>query len=324
MFRNYGAGSTDGPGSSYNPRPQHPALRSMGSAVVPGTPGPGQPQQKFTPGPSTGAGSFIPSLNTITSSQVLQWMVRPTTLHTESSPSTSTAAPYACPYASYPTGARPGVIRTIGPTPGIRRRHNEHMTPEEEERRRVRRERNKLAAAKCRNRRKELTDCLQTETDMLEEEKSVLQKEIAELQKQKERLELILEAHRPVCKVQNESSGEEEEQGGLPAPPPVKQGSLEHPPAVPRRQPPRVPPRISLPPSGVLEPEALHTPTLMVTPSLTPFTPSLIFTYPATGEGEPPAGSAFTPEPCSSAHRRGSSSGDQSSDSLNSPTLLAL
>uniref|UniRef100_K7F519 FOS like 1, AP-1 transcription factor subunit n=1 Tax=Pelodiscus sinensis TaxID=13735 RepID=K7F519_PELSI len=240
------------------------------------------------------------------------------------SPSTSTAAPYACPSPSYPTGARPGVIRTIGPTPGIRRRHNEHMTPEEEERRRVRRERNKLAAAKCRNRRKELTDCLQTETDMLEEEKSVLQKEIAELQKQKERLELILEAHRPVCKVQNESSGEEEEQGGLPAPPPVKQGSLEHPPAVPRRQPPRVPPRISLPPSGVLEPEALHTPTLMVTPSLTPFTPSLIFTYPATGEGEPPAGSAFTPEPCSSAHRRGSSSGDQSSDSLNSPTLLAL
>lgn len=35
------------------------------------------------------------------------------------------------------------------------------ISPEEEERRRVRRERNKLAAAKCRNRRKELTDFLQ-------------------------------------------------------------------------------------------------------------------------------------------------------------------
>lgn len=158
----------------------------------------------------------------------------------------------------------------------------------------------------------------------MEEEKSGLQKEIAELQKQKERFELILEAHRPVCKVQDESSGEEEEPGGPPAPPPVKQESLEPPTAVPRRPPPPVPPRISLPPSGILEPEALHTPTLMVTPSLTPFTPSLIFNYPAPGEGEPPAGHTFPPEPCSSAHRRGSSSGDQSSDSLNSPTLLAL
>uniref|UniRef100_A0A674JX01 FOS like 1, AP-1 transcription factor subunit n=1 Tax=Terrapene triunguis TaxID=2587831 RepID=A0A674JX01_9SAUR len=148
------------------------------------------------------AASFVPSLNTITSSQDLQWMVRPTTLNTCSSPSSSfTAAPYPRPYGPYPAGARPGVIRTIGPTPGLRRRHSEHMTPEEEERRRVRRERNKLAAAKCRNRRKELTDCLQMETDQLEEEKSGLQKEIAELQKQKERLELILEAHRPVCKV---------------------------------------------------------------------------------------------------------------------------
>ncbi|KAG7278346.1 hypothetical protein CRUP_024591 [Coryphaenoides rupestris] len=36
------------------------------------------------------------------------------------------------------------------------------MTPEEEEKRRVRRERNKMAAAKCRNRRRELTDRLQS------------------------------------------------------------------------------------------------------------------------------------------------------------------
>uniref|UniRef100_A0A8C3SI41 FOS like 1, AP-1 transcription factor subunit n=1 Tax=Chelydra serpentina TaxID=8475 RepID=A0A8C3SI41_CHESE len=207
--------------------------------------------QKFPPGPSAGAASFVPSLNTITSSQDLQWMVRPTMLNTCSSPSSFTPAPYPRPYAPYPAGARPGVIRTIGPTLGIRRRHSEH------------------------------------ETDQLEEEKSGLQKEIAELQKQKDRLELILEAHRPVCK------------------------SPEPPRAVPRRPPPPVPPRISLPPSGILEPEALHTPTLMVTPSLTPFTPSLIFNYPGPGEGD-------------SAHRRGSSSGDQSSDSLNSPTLLAL
>lgn len=35
------------------------------------------------------------------------------------------------------------------------------ISPEEEEKRRVRRERNKQAAAKCRNRRRELTDTLQ-------------------------------------------------------------------------------------------------------------------------------------------------------------------
>lgn len=37
----------------------------------------------------------------------------------------------------------------------------EQLTPEEEEKKRIRRERNKMAAAKCRNRRRELTDTLQ-------------------------------------------------------------------------------------------------------------------------------------------------------------------
>ncbi len=36
------------------------------------------------------------------------------------------------------------------------------LSPEEVEKKRVRRERNKMAAAKCRNRRRELTDTLQT------------------------------------------------------------------------------------------------------------------------------------------------------------------
>lgn len=35
------------------------------------------------------------------------------------------------------------------------------LSPEEVERRRIRRERNKMAAAKCRNRRRELTETLQ-------------------------------------------------------------------------------------------------------------------------------------------------------------------
>nr|XP_060614615.1 fos-related antigen 1-like [Anolis sagrei ordinatus] len=157
------------------------------------------------------------------------------------------------------------------------------------------------------------------ETDQLEAEQSKLQKEIAELQKQKERLELVLEAHRPACKVQGQSPGKEKEGGDQTTT--IKQESPPGP-SVPRRAAP-VPPSITLPPSGPLEPEALHTPTLMSTPSLTPFTPSLVFTYPAPGDPEAPSGSGFPQEPCSSAHRR-SSSGDHSSDSLNSPTLLAL
>uniref|UniRef100_A0A4W4EY74 BZIP domain-containing protein n=1 Tax=Electrophorus electricus TaxID=8005 RepID=A0A4W4EY74_ELEEL len=75
------------------------------------------------------------------------------------------------------------------------------LTPEEEERRRVRRERNKLAAAKCRSRRRELTDSLQAETDSLEEEKAALQAEISSLLKEKEQLELLLTAHKPQCKI---------------------------------------------------------------------------------------------------------------------------
>uniref|UniRef100_A0A5F5PM63 FOS like 1, AP-1 transcription factor subunit n=1 Tax=Equus caballus TaxID=9796 RepID=A0A5F5PM63_HORSE len=141
----------------------------------------------------------------------------------------------------------------------------------------------------------------QQETDKLEDEKSGLQREIEELQKQKERLELVLEAHRPICKIPE--GAKESDTGGTGG-----TSSTSSPPA------PSCPvPCISLSPGPVLEPEALHTPTLMTTPSLTPFTPSLVFTYPS------------TPEPCASAHRKSSSSsGDPSSDPLGSPTLLAL
>ncbi|XP_044304558.1 fos-related antigen 1 isoform X2 [Varanus komodoensis] len=315
MFKNFGGGRLPAPGA---PRPplEDPASASR----------PGAQQQKYPSDPGAGSSSsrssgFIPNLNTITSSHNLQWMVQPTIMGT--SPGLPPyPRPYRCPH--FAAGMRPGVIRTTGPILTPRRRHSEHLTPEEEERRRLRRERNKLAAAKCRNRRKELTDTLQAETDELEAEQSGLRKEIAELQKQKERLELVLEAHRPVCKVPGESSGEEDKARGHPEAsdqPPVKRESPPGP-SISRRAAP-VPPSITLPPSETLEPEALHTPTLMSTPSLTPFTPSLVFTYPTPGDPDMPAGSSFASEPCSSAHRR-SSSGDHSSDSLSSPTLLAL
>ena len=89
------------------------------------------------------------------------------------------------------------------------------------------------------------------------------------------------------------------------------------------------------------ESETLHTPILISTPSLTPFTASLVFTYPSgsldtsasvSSQSLPDLGSfsqpsshrSRTPQPCSVAHRRSSSSGDQSDHSLNSPTILTL
>ncbi|KAJ8674305.1 hypothetical protein QAD02_005567 [Eretmocerus hayati] len=88
-------------------------------------------------------------------------------------------------------GRRP--TRTIG------------MTPEEEERRQIRRERNKMAAARCRKRRMDHTNALLEETEGLEQKKLSLQDEISQLQQEKDDLEFMLEAHRPVCRLQSSS-----------------------------------------------------------------------------------------------------------------------
>ncbi|XP_005173699.1 protein FosB isoform X2 [Danio rerio] len=171
-------------------------------------------------GGSTGAGvdmpsSFVPTVTAITTSQDLQWMVQPTLISsvapgqsgTGSSTMTQPVAldPYDLPGPSFSSGGfTPPSSDTPGPvrqSRSRRRARDETLTPEEEEKRRVRRERNKLAAAKCRNRRRELTDRLQSETDILEEEKAELEAEISELQKEKERLEFVLVAHQPGCKL---------------------------------------------------------------------------------------------------------------------------
>uniref|UniRef100_G3P5Q3 FBJ murine osteosarcoma viral oncogene homolog B n=1 Tax=Gasterosteus aculeatus TaxID=69293 RepID=G3P5Q3_GASAC len=168
-------------------------------------------------------GSFVPTVTAITTSQDLQWMVQPTLVASQASgqsgsTGTTTMAqsmslidPYDMPGPSYSSGSTftSPSSENPGPAPGpirhsrtrTRRTRDESLTPEEEEKRRVRRERNKLAAAKCRNRRRELTDRLQSETDVLEEEKAELEAEISELQKEKERLEFVLVAHQPTCKI---------------------------------------------------------------------------------------------------------------------------
>lgn len=74
-------------------------------------------------------------------------------------------------------------------------------TPEEEERRKVRRERNKMAAARCRKRRLDHTNELQDETERLEEKKQALHEEIRKLTHDKDNLHTILQTHLLTCRM---------------------------------------------------------------------------------------------------------------------------
>ncbi|XP_051253697.1 protein fosB isoform X4 [Dicentrarchus labrax] len=336
-------------------------------------------------------GSFVPTVTAITTSQDLQWMVQPTLISSQASGqsgSTGTTTmtqpvslvdPYDMPGPSYSSGAAftPPSSETPGPAPGpmrqsrtrSRRAREESvsedgdvsvlLTPEEEEKRRIRRERNKMAAAKCRNRRRELTDRLQSETDILEEEKAELEAEISELQKEKERLEFVLVAHQPNCKIPYQ---DQPQQGSSQLPPvqsqlppqtlqppvsivglAVKEDSFYLPPAYTahpastQSQPPVQQQQVQQPQPGIMQEVEFSSsfygssepapggPCLMASDSgggggnhddaaigsyNTSYTSSFVFTYPEGACGV-------------SANQRNSSS-EQSSDSLNSPSLLAL
>ncbi|XP_051725287.1 fos-related antigen 2 isoform X2 [Ctenopharyngodon idella] len=337
MYQDYtGTYDTSSRGSSSSPA--HPDT----------SPIPASNYQKYRIDMPGSSSAFIPTINAITTSQDLQWMVQPTVITSMSNPY-SRPHPYGLSVSSGPgllshtALTRPGVIRSIGDARG-RRKRDEQLTPEEEEKRRVRRERNKLAAAKCRNRRRELTEMLQGETEKLEEEKADLQKEIETLQKEKDKLEFMLVAHNPVCKLPLEERHQSlHSQQCAPLsltmrsnlgprgpmstlnPVVVKQEPLEDDDDDEDEEKAQ---------HSVIKPiclgggmycsdgDSLNTPVVAAsTPVSTPNNPSLIFTYPSMLEPESPSPSS---ESCSKAHRRSSSSGDQSSDSLNSPTLLAL
>jgi hypothetical protein len=91
--------------------------------------------------------------------------------------------------------------RTMRQLPGPKSsRRLEDMTPEEIARRQRRRERNKAAAARCRQRRVDITNQLLTETQQLESEGQRLEREIENLRRQRDQLQFVLEAHRPVCR----------------------------------------------------------------------------------------------------------------------------
>lgn len=185
----------------------------------------------------------------------------------------------------------------------------------------------------------------------MEDEKSRLQKEITELQKKKEKLELVLEAHRPICKIEESSSdsdsrpplslrGIKMEPGSSEQPGPSSKTQSAKKLAKPK-------PKITIPTKPVTtlasvvaasESESLHTPIIMSTPS---FTANQVFNYPsapldtiasisshATSSSSSShhgnAQQSLTARNCGIAHRRSSSSGDQSDHSLHSPTILSL
>ncbi|XP_034555904.1 v-fos FBJ murine osteosarcoma viral oncogene homolog Ab [Notolabrus celidotus] len=323
--------------------------------------------------------SFIPTVTAISTSPDLQWMVQPLI---------SSVAPShrAHPYTPSPAYSRPGMRSAASKAHNsLKRGRMDQPASEEEEKKRVRRERNKQAAAKCRNRRRELTDTLQAETDVLEDEKSSLQNDIANLLKEKERLEFILAAHQPICKIPSELDTEFSITTISPAHPYLSTKVSPQPQttipiaSIHSSQPTFTSPsnsifsssssvlstatvssssvKMSDLESSVLEEsldllaktemetarsvpevdlsnsvyttqdwEPLHattntndfeplcTPVVTCTPAGTTFTSSFVFTFPE----------AETFPTCGIAHRRGSNSNDQSSDSLSSPTLLAL
>merc|ERR1712038_1842613 len=84
-----------------------------------------------------------------------------------------------------------------------RRKQDGDLMDPEEEKRRLRRDRNRLAAAKCRKRRLDQIETLQLEVDGWEKRNKKLEDEIAALRAEKDEMAFLLAAHKSSCKLQN-------------------------------------------------------------------------------------------------------------------------
>ncbi|XP_027016389.1 protein c-Fos isoform X1 [Tachysurus fulvidraco] len=187
----------------------------------------GQLSDKEALAQSSDNGPFVPTVTAIATAPDLKWMVLSTDISSVGDKQKKTHTPQKkihTPQKKTHTPQKKAHTPQLkkepetGPgfTVGRRKAQKEQLSPEEEERRRLRRERNKLAAAKCRDRRRQLTDSLQAETDSLEEEKAALEEEISSLMKEKEQLELLIMSHKPNCKIPNETEEEEKEEMQVP------------------------------------------------------------------------------------------------------------
>jgi len=91
--------------------------------------------------------------------------------------------------------------------PGVKAvQDDSDLSPEEVERLRIRRERNKQAAARCRKRRMDTISTLEDEVRQLENKRHIHEDEIANLREEKMQLEYILSQHQAECKLFNQMS----------------------------------------------------------------------------------------------------------------------
>uniref|UniRef100_A0A8C4QPS9 BZIP domain-containing protein n=1 Tax=Eptatretus burgeri TaxID=7764 RepID=A0A8C4QPS9_EPTBU len=295
--------------------------------------------------PSTGyclGGTFVPTVTEISRSPELQWLERASSV-TRLAEQSRPCDAYAVPRGAGRRRKRDeqavyGSDLDRFPHPG------EQLNPEEDARRHIRRERNKQAAARCRMRRRELTDSLERETSKLAQEQEKLREHIVTLQKEKEQLELLLSSHEFSCSLPPEPDQ------NVPAETLLPQAGAVHLAAEVTQSMGRRPPlQIKLEPvspqSELMDnepmsemdfvpgkmsmqewPEDLHTPIIVTsTPRSMPASgSSLIFTYPNIG--------SFTDQlydpctSCSTALRRvgNGSCSDMVEEALLSPTLLSL
>merc|ERR1712079_292499 len=83
-----------------------------------------------------------------------------------------------------------------------RKAEEELLDPEEDEKRKMRRNRNRLAAARCRQKRLDQIETLQVEVNNWELKNRSLEEEVVALKAEKEELQYILAAHRSTCSLQ--------------------------------------------------------------------------------------------------------------------------
>merc|ERR1712165_181683 len=102
--------------------------------------------------------------------------------------------------------------------PGVKAvQDDSDLSPEEVDRLRIRRERNKQAAARCRKRRMDTISTLEDEVRQLESKKRIHEDEIADLREKKMQLEYILSQHQAECKLFNQMSSFDNASSVVPA-----------------------------------------------------------------------------------------------------------
>jgi len=123
-------------------------------------------------------------------------------IQTRSSSRATRATAVVQPQRQIVASRKHAVIKRTPPKsrPGVKAMKDESaLSPEESERLRVRRERNKAAAARCRKRRLDQISTLSDEVSEHEDKKRMLEHTIAQLKAQKEELEYILNQHQTEC-----------------------------------------------------------------------------------------------------------------------------